>query len=440
MDLETGLTAKPAINSEGATKPERRAGPVVAPAVAGGFLKEVAARARKTLAAGTVVGRYEIVRLVGEGGMGTVYEALDARLGRRVALKVLSAELKSKRKAAKRFAIEAQAAARLDHPNVVRIFDFDMSGDLPYMAMEFLAGETLGAAIARGPLPFARMADLMLGVCAGVHAAHGKGIVHRDLKPSNIFLCPDWQGRELARVLDFGISKVGGISGSGLTETGDIVGTSQYLSPEQAAGARHVNEASDQYSLGVVMYECMTGQTPQQGLPIHELLRNVTQGRHPSPHHLRPDMPPALDAVIERAMSVRPKDRFPSVHALGRALFPFASPEGQRPFDDYYHAPPYPSWPARSRRSSTRKAEAAATALEPADAPADSWQGKMTRTSQRARRTPAAPKPAASPDTAPLVTQGLRSRSPTARSLYSIALGLALAGLVLGILFFVLMS
>ena len=179
--------------------------------------------------------KYRIVRFLGEGGMGTVYEAMDARLNRRVALKVLSCHLKSKRKAAKRFAIEAQAAARLVHPNVVGIYDFDMECALPYMAMEFLDGETLASEIARGPLAFDRMAEIMLAVCAGVYAAHQAGIVHRDLKPSNIFLCPDWKGHETARVLDFGISKVGGISSSGLTQTGDILGTSQYLSPEQAS-------------------------------------------------------------------------------------------------------------------------------------------------------------------------------------------------------------
>src|ERR1039457_4436640 len=143
---------------------------------------ETAAPPSEVLAPGTKVGRYEVIRLVGEGGMGTVYEAMDARLNRKVALKILSSQLKSKRKAAKRFTIEAQAAARLVHPNVVGIFDFDVECAIPYMAMEYLQGETLAAAIDRGPLAFARMADIMLAVCAGVHAAHQAGIVHRDLK------------------------------------------------------------------------------------------------------------------------------------------------------------------------------------------------------------------------------------------------------------------
>jgi serine/threonine-protein kinase len=380
---------------------------------------ETAAPAREVLAPGTKVGRYEVIRLVGEGGMGTVYEAMDARLNRKVALKILSSQLKSKRKAAKRFTIEAQAAARLVHPNVVGIFDFDVECAIPYMAMEYLQGETLAAAIDRGPLAFARMADIMLAVCAGVHAAHQAGIVHRDLKPSNIFLCSDWKGNETARVLDFGISKVGGISSSGLTQTGDIVGTSQYLSPEQAAGLRHVTEHSDQYSLGVVMYECVTQQTPQRGEPIYSLLRNVTQGRHRPPRELRADLPPALEAIIERAMSVRPKDRFASVYELGRAMFPFASEASRREFDDYYnHTDGESKWPESSgwgRQHAEAEARAAATQPLPRE-PVPTWQRRTTHTSTRggvSRRSKSLSTPAASG----------RSRVV----IYSIAVGAVLA-------------
>jgi serine/threonine protein kinase len=410
--------------STGITKQERRGGRVTsadqAAAVSGDDRSEIGAGATKgaaasaevapprdVLAEGTKVGRYEVIRLIGEGGMGTVYEALDARLNRKVALKILSSALKSKRKAAKRFTIEAQAAARLEHPNVVGIFDFDVECEIPYMAMELLQGETLAAAIDRGPLAFARVANIMLAVCAGVHAAHQAGIVHRDLKPSNIFLCPDWKGNETARVLDFGISKVGGISSSGLTQTGDIVGTSQYLSPEQAAGLRHVTEQSDQYSLGVVMYECVTQQTPQRGLPIYSLLRNVTEGRHAPPRELRPDLPPAFEAVIERAMSVRPKDRYPSVLYLGRALFPLASAEGQRQFDDFYNrAEADTKWPESPGWHSQRAdADGRAVATQPLPRkPTPTWQQRTTHTSARSskrdsRSGPVAPSPSRRPRT-----------------------------------------
>jgi eukaryotic-like serine/threonine-protein kinase len=390
---------------------------------------------QEVLEPGSKVGRYEVIRLVGEGGMGAVYEALDARLGRKVALKILSSHLKSKRKAAKRFSIEAQAAARLVHPNVVGIFDFDVECEIPYMAMEFLQGETLASAIERGPLAFDHLADIMLAVCAGVHAAHQAGIVHRDLKPSNIFLCMDWRGHETARVLDFGISKVGGVSGSGLTETGDIVGTSQYLSPEQAAGLREVTALCDQYSLGVVIYECVTQQTPQKGLAIHELLRNVTRGCHTPAHELRPDLPAAIESVIERAMSVKAKHRFSSVYELGVALFPFASPDGRRRFEDYYHCPssetvpPEDATSASTRERAVAGKDAAATPHQSHE-PAPAWQRHKTRTSVR----PAGQKGRSASDAAAAsASSGLASPSRSRKVLYSIVLGALLAVAALGI-------
>jgi serine/threonine protein kinase len=314
----------------------------------------------------------------------------------------------------------------------VRVYDFDVACDIPYLAMEFLEGRTLAAAIACGPLAGARVADIMLGVCAGVYAAHHAGIVHRDLKPSNIFLSVDWHGRETARVLDFGISKVGGVSSSDLTQTGDIVGTSQYLSPEQATGQRHVSEASDQYSLGVVMYECVTQRTPQHGLAMYDLLRAVAEGRHPPVSELRPDLPAPLAAIIERAMSVRPRDRFPSVHELGRALFPFAGAESQRPFEDYYQTCAEPGRPTPPRPAAT-SAEAlpsmppAATLRQP-EASVPAWQARATRTStrmNRSRRSSPARK---------ILAQG-SSRPSSSRALaYSVAVGAVLAAVVLGVL------
>jgi serine/threonine-protein kinase len=162
------------------------------------------------------------------------------------------------------------------------------------------------------------------------------------------------------------------------------VGTSQYLSPEQAAGLRHVTEHSDQYSLGVVIYECVTRRTPQRGLPIYTLLRNVTEGRHRPPRELRADLPPAFEAVIERAMSVRPKDRFPSVHELGRALFPLASAERQRQFDDFYNrADAEAKWPESSGWSPQRNdsdTPVAATRPLPRES-VPTWQQRATHTS-----------------------------------------------------------
>jgi len=371
---------------------------------------------------GTKVGRYEIVRLIGEGGMSVVYEALDARLNRKVALKVLPSSSRCKRKAAKRFAIEAQAAARLDHPNVVRLYDFDMACDIPYMAMELLEGSTLSSAIVRGPLAVERTADIMLAVCAGVFAAHRAGIVHRDLKPSNIFLCKGWSGRATARVLDFGISKVCGVSSSDLTQTGDIVGTSQYLSPEQASGQRHITEASDQYALGVVMYECVTQRTPQpSGLPMYDLLRRVAAGRHDPLSALRPDLPPAFTAIIERAMSVSPENRYRSVHELGRALFPFASAECHCQYDDYFRmgSTPAEASPCRREHQSVE-----APTLEQPEPPVPAWQSEETRTSVRRD-----PRRRSGPGRMPVAS----TEGPTSRKMaYSVAIGAVVAAAVLG--------
>jgi serine/threonine protein kinase len=419
------------------TKPERRGRPATSPYRSAPSVGSAdpslgngeSRRTRDILAPGTKVGRYELIRLIGEGGMGMVYEAMDARLGRKVALKILSGSLKSTRKAAKRFTIEAKAAARLHHPNVVAIFDFDVECEFPHIAMDYLEGETLAAAIARGPLAFDRLADIMMAVCAGVFAAHDAGIVHRDLKPSNIFLCRDWNGNQTARVLDFGISKVGGISSSDLTQTGDIVGTSQYMSPEQASGSRDLSPLSDQYSLGVVMYECVTQATPQRGQPIYSLLRNIAEGRHTLPHELRRDLPPALEAIIERAMMVRPKDRFPSVAELARALFPFASAEGRRQFADFC-APatppvPNPAFPPPLQRAPDPSLPV--TERLPSEPPRP-WQRQTTRTSLRptgqARRSRSVP-------TAADRLEVSAGPSRVRRMVVSIALGAVLAAVIL---------
>jgi serine/threonine-protein kinase len=271
------------------------------------------------------------------------------------------------------------------------------------------------------------LADIMMAVCAGVCAAHDAGIVHRDLKPSNIFLCRDWKGNQTARVLDFGISKVGGIGSSGVTQTGDIVGTSQYMSPEQASGARNVSELSDQYSLGVVMYECVTQQTPQRGQPIYTLLRNIAEGRHPLPRELRSDLPPALEAIIERAMKVRPKDRFHSVVELAKALFPFASAEGKRQFADFF-GPDRAIGPSIDSASSAPLPASSAAFVPPTEPlpsqPPRPWQRQTTRTSLRpigrARRSRSGPVAVQQLDAA-------AGPSTVRKMIISIALGAVLA-------------
>jgi serine/threonine protein kinase len=209
------------------------------------------------------------------------------------------------------------------------------------------------------------------------------------------------------------------------------VGTSQYLSPEQASGQRRISDASDQYALGVVMYECVTQRTPQQGEAMYSLLRNVAEGRRVPLRKLRADLPPGLEAIIERAMGVRPKDRFVSAYELGRALFPFASAEGQRQFDDYYRASPEPERPSRSqperKRVDTPARPNVADTVEQAEKPPAPWSQRETRTSSprdRVRRS-----------STDLASEPER---PSRKLFYSVAIGAVLAVVALGALGFAL--
>ncbi len=292
------------------------------------------------LAAGSVLGKYRIVRKLGAGGMGAVYEAVHTGLGRPVALKTLASRLAAEATARERFLREAEASSRLEHPNVVAVTDFGAEQGTSYLVMELLRGEDLAGLLRRHPagLPVTDVADTMLAVCAGVFAAHGKGIVHRDLKPSNIFLARTSLGDVVPKVLDFGIAKQVEVeTGHSLTSTGNMLGTGPYLSPEQiTAGA--VDVRSDQYTMGVILYECATGERPHEGNGLFALTRNIVEGKFVPPCARRPDLPPALEAVILRAMSLAPKSRYESMHALGRALLPFASAKRRVLWSDYFES------------------------------------------------------------------------------------------------------
>jgi hypothetical protein len=271
------------------------------------------------LAAGSVLGRYEIVRLLGKGGMGTVYQ-------------VLNQELADDAEARVRFRREGEALARIDHEHVVQVSDVDAHQGLPFLVMEHLEGEDLAALLAReGALPVARALELLLPVIAGVSAGHERGVIHRDLKPQNIFLAWTGPGEVTPKVLDFGISKLldrpgGGARAPHLTSAGTVFGSAPYLSPEQASAAPDVGPGSDQYALGAILYQCLTGQPPVTGESTFAVLSRVVQGRIAPPRQIRPDLPAALQAVVLRALSAEPARRFPTLTDLGRALLPFASP------------------------------------------------------------------------------------------------------------------
>ena len=279
----------------------------------------------ETLAPGTTLGRYEIARLLGRGGMGAVYEAIHRDLKKRVAIKVLSATQVSE-DSKQRFLREGEAASRIQHPNVVDVTDVGVEGGLSYLVMEFLEGEDLSNRLAReGSLTPRLAADILLPVCAGLAVAHDEGVIHRDLKPENIFLVRQRQGAIDPKVLDFGISKLTGRNAAAMTGTVATFGTPFYMPPEQVRGARQADERSDVYALGVVLYECVTGRRPFEADNIYTMLHAIGAGQYPPPRAVQPDLSPSLEAVIVRAMRLEPADRFPSVRHLAAALLPFAS-------------------------------------------------------------------------------------------------------------------
>jgi eukaryotic-like serine/threonine-protein kinase len=286
-------------------------------------LRPAAAGAAHGLVGQLLGDRYHIESRIGEGGMGEVYLATHVLMGRRCALKVMSQALSRDPDAVTRFNREATNASRISHPNVCAIYDFGLTPDgLVYLAMEFVDGRTLTAlAEERGPMPVTAAVDLMTQCAAGLEAAHDLGIVHRDLKPDNIMVIsrPD---RDTVKLVDFGIAKaIAGDQGQRVTKTGFVVGTPEYMSPEQLAGDP-IDGRSDQYSLALVFYRLITGQLPFEGTSIQEtLVKRLTDP--PRPLALaRPEgkFPAGLQGVMDRALARQPAQRYPSVVAFVDAL------------------------------------------------------------------------------------------------------------------------
>ena len=258
-------------------------------------------------------GRYRILRKLGAGGMADVYLAEDEDLGRRVAIKILNERYSSDEAFTERFRREAKSAASLSHPNIVSIYDRGESDGRPYIAMEVIEGRSLKELIvAKGPLPIAVAVDYAKQILAALRFAHRHGIIHRDIKPHNILL----GGDNRVFVTDFGIARTGP---SEMTEVGSIMGTAQYLSPEQARGAP-VTAASDLYSAGVVLYEMLTGKTPFTGdTPIEIAMKHLNEVPHP-PSELREDIPPELDLIVLRALAKDPHERYEAAEQFSADL------------------------------------------------------------------------------------------------------------------------
>src|SRR5215475_2281794 len=257
--------------------------------------------------------RYVIKRKLGSGGMADVYLAEDQELGRRVALKLLNERHAADEQFVERFRREAQSAAGLSHPNIVSIFDRGQAEGTYYIAMEYLDGRTLKELLVRnGPTPIPIAIDYTRQILSAIAFAHRNGIVHRDIKPHNIVVRKD--GR--LKVTDFGIARSGA---SQMTEAGSIVGTAQYLSPEQARG-KPVDQRSDLYSLGIVLYEMLTGRVPFTGDAAVEIAMKHLDTIPDPPSKLRPEISHDLDAVVMRALAKDPAERYASAEEMDADL------------------------------------------------------------------------------------------------------------------------
>ncbi|HEY9075577.1 MAG TPA: serine/threonine-protein kinase [Anaerolineaceae bacterium] len=274
---------------------------------------------------GTTLGRYQVHNVLGEGGMATVYKALDTYLERYVAIKVIRRQAFSPEVVDKmllRFEREAKALARLAHPNIVHIHDFGEYEGSPYLVMEYIPGGTLKDRTGQ-KMPAAAAARLLLPVAKALDYAHHKGIIHRDVKPGNILLTEEGE----PTLSDFGIAKIlENEDGATLTGTGVGIGTPEYMSPEQGLG-RQVDFRTDIYALGVIFYELVTGRKPYTGNTPMEIVVKHLNEPLPNLRQFIPDLPDTVEEVIQKALAKQPQDRFPSMEAMAKALEACTHPE-----------------------------------------------------------------------------------------------------------------
>ena len=274
---------------------------------------------------GKRVNKYDVVRVIGRGGMGTVYEAMNTAIGKRVAMKFIDGDAVQNSAAVARFQREAQAASAVESAHIVDIFDAGISEDgQPYIVMELLRGEDLGHRIKRcGRLELPEALHLTAQILRGLHRAHNAGIVHRDLKPDNIFLVDRDDDPDFAKILDFGISKVrrqGETPVNTLTRQGTVLGTPFYMSPEQAQAQPDVDARSDLWSVGAILYECLTGRPPYTGATYEQVIVNICMNDADDVRVFNPAVPEPVASVIARALARDRDQRFHDARELLEAL------------------------------------------------------------------------------------------------------------------------
>ncbi|MGA1842766.1 MAG: protein kinase domain-containing protein [bacterium] len=260
-------------------------------------------------------GRYEIVKEIGRGSMGVVFEAYDPNIERPVALKVLREDRVTNQAFVERFIKEAKAIGRLSHPNIVTVYDVGQDHGTIYIAMEFLTGTPLNKIIEKKGFSVEETIDLGIQIAEVLDRANKKGIVHRDIKPSNIILMEDGQ----VKITDFGIAHIEDSSSPQLTQVGEILGTPTYMAPEQVTGG-HVDGRADIFSLGCILYELITGQRPFGGSSLTAVLRSVTQDNPEEPVNINPQIPEALSSIIMKCLKKNPNERFQTGGATLKAL------------------------------------------------------------------------------------------------------------------------
>ncbi|MBW2526193.1 MAG: serine/threonine protein kinase, partial [Deltaproteobacteria bacterium] len=266
-------------------------------------------------------GRYRLERQIGRGGMGTVWEADDAKLKRPVAVKIMVPGPGGSESVA-RFEREAVAVARLRSPHIVEVHDYGVEQGLPYMVMELLSGQSLSARLRQTRvLRLEQAAQLVRQIARALEAAHDEGIVHRDLKPQNIFLVHD-RDEELVKVFDFGIAKAlnNPSDGKPLTQVGSILGTPRYMAPEQLMEATAVDHRADLWALAVIAYRMLTGKLPFDGASVADQVNSLMADQPPRPTELNPELPEEIDRWFDRALARKPDERFQSARELATAL------------------------------------------------------------------------------------------------------------------------